>query len=73
MKIIRITILHRRNGSDLISLETSLPPAEFGAAGLDLTFHAAKGTGKAFVETNFPNVPIEEISEPTITSNFSKR
>jgi hypothetical protein len=63
MVITSATVILNKYTADLVSLKTDLPYPIFGISGrtLDVTFHAAAGTGKAYVEANFPDVPVQVI------------
>lgn len=78
MEMRSITIIHRRTGSDIVSIETNLPSPVYPFDGnMDLTFHCAKGTAKDYVTKHFPNAVemnrLFEIHESTERSTFSGR
>lgn len=62
MKIMSISIVHRKYGSDIVFIETDLPEAihPFSST-LVLQFHAAKYTALEYCKINFPNVPLTEV------------
>lgn len=62
MKITSITILERRQGSDIVYLRTDLPMATYPYEGnQDLRFDVAKGVGRNYVRSHFPDIKAVEI------------
>jgi len=64
MKILGISIIERRRGSDVVSLRTDLPGAIYPfTEALCLEFRCAKSTGVRYVVKHFPDVIIEHVTK----------
>jgi hypothetical protein len=61
MKIVSITLLTRRNGTDLLWLHTDLPPAVPFTKSCVLSTEVQWGKGKEYVAAHFPGVPLEVV------------
>lgn len=57
------TVIKRSHDTDIVTLETALPPAVYPYYGtVYLQFFCAKGDGVDYVATNFPGVPVRIVS-----------
>lgn len=64
MKIVKAKLISRKNGSDVIFLETDLKDACYPYdAPMNLKFEAAKGSGHLYLKIHFNAVPIEHFDE----------
>ena len=62
LKIVKATLLLRYQRADTIYLYTDLPdPTLPPTDNLSLIFYAAIGSGAAYLEAHFPDVPVEVI------------
>lgn len=62
MTVWSITLVHSENASDLIMLDIDLPAAQWPFLGtLTVSFHAAKDTGRQYIETHFPSIAVREV------------
>lgn len=62
----RAHIYHRRHGTSIVSLDSTLPPPTPLEKNLSLQFRVLRDEALQFVRQNFPGVPIEEVSDDTI-------
>ena len=64
MKIVKISILKRKDSTDMIFVLTDLPSTfPFYKDDLVLKFEVVSGGGEEYVEKHFPGIPIKIIIE----------
>lgn len=72
--ITKAVVVLSREHADYISLHTTLPDPVFPFANeMCVSFTAAKGRGKAFIEEHFPGLPVEVIDTQTPRLKFGGR
>lgn len=63
IKIKKITLLHSATGPDTLFLHTNLQPSTWPyRTSPTLKLDVAACEGKRYCESNFPGIPVEEIS-----------
>jgi len=64
------TIYQAAGGGDQVTLHTQLPSPFPKGPPLELRFYAAKGQGAGYLESMFPGIPYEVISQPKNAFKF---